>query len=507
MEQAATHDTVPAAGIRARQLVTTAGGSAATTVWLAFIGLLTTPYMLRELGAAGYGVFALITIMSGYLSNLEFGFGHALLRFVARARAIGDRGEERRVLETSLAVFVPAGVAAASLAFLLAPTVVRGFADVPVALQDEALTAFRLGALILLFTLLSTFWGSALVGLGRLSIVVTMRAVNGTLVSAAAVTTVALGGGIDNVLLTQLVLAGLNLGVLAIAVTTTQDGWIVPRIHRPTFAAMARFSGFIFVAGIAYQLMLQGPPTVLAGTRGTAELATYAVPAIVLQQITLLASSASLGFMPLASAESAADDRSRLTAIFRSHMRLTLLVMGPIVAYLVVFAEPLLATWINAGFAARAADPLRLLAWAGLMVALSAPAADVARGLGRPGWIVVYTVASGVLAVLLALVLVSASGAAGVAGALCLSLTPTTVVLVVLVGRRLLGLKAVILVKALAPPLLTVLAVAALYVLGGVVSDGFVGALVTGALVTAIYIAFAYGRVLDARERAAFRRS
>ena len=346
----------------------------------------------------------------------------------------------------------------------------------------------RLGAVILLFTLLSTFAASALVGLGRLSVIVTMRAVNGTLVSAAAVTTVALGGGIDNVLLMQLIVAAFKLGVLVIAVAATQRGWIVPRIHRPTFAAMARFSGFIFVAGMAYQLMLQGPPTVLAGHAGTAELATYAVPAIVLQQLTLLASSASLGFMPLASAESADDDRTRLTAIFRSHMRLTMLVMGPVAAYLAVFAEPLLSTWIDADFAAQAADPLRFLAGAGLMVALSAPAADVARGLGRPGWVLVYTVSAGAVAILAGLVFVEPHGAAGVAGALCLSLTITTIPLVAFVARRLLTLESKLLAAALAPALLAAVSATVLYGLGGIIIDGFTGALVTGAMVTTGYL-------------------
>jgi len=508
METATTHDAAPRAPlIGARQLVGATGGSAATTVWLAFIGLLTTPYMLHQLGAAAYGVFALITIVSGYLSNLELGFGHALVRFVARARGMGDRAEEHRVLETSLAVFVSACAIAATVALLLAPHVVGTFADVPRALRGQALTGARLGAAILGFTLLSAYWSSALVGLGRFSIVVATRAAIGTLVSAAAVVSVALGGGLDTVLLTQLVVTSLSVCVLAAAVISTHDRWIVPRIHRATFTSMARFSGFVFVAGVAYQLMLQGPATVLAGSAGTAELATYAVPAIVLQQLTLLAVSASLGFLPLASAASASTDRSRLAAIFRSHLRLTLLVMGPIVAYLAVFGEPLMATWIDARFAAQAAGPLRFLAGAALMLALSGPAADVARGLGRPGWVVVFTVASAGLTVVLSLVLVSAHGAAGVAFALCAALTMTVLPLVVIVSRRLLSLSTVALAAGLAPVLLAGLASAALYLLGAVVSDSFAGALLSGLLVTVLYALVAYRYVLDDRERRAFRRS
>lgn len=492
--------------IRAAQLVGATAGSAASTVWLAFLGVLTTPYILHRLGAAAYGVFALITILSAYLANLELGFGHALVRFVSRARGMADEVEVRHVLSTSLAVFLAAGATAAGVAFVGAPFVVRQFANVPPALEGEALSALRLGALILLLTLVSTFSTSALIGLGRFSIVVGLRAMAGTLAAAAAVVTVALGGGLVAVLAAQVGVSLLNCAVLAATLIVTQDRWLPPRIHRPTFVAMARFSGFVFAAGLAYQVMLLGPPTVLAGHVTTAELVTYTIPALVLQQLIVLVTSASLGFLPLASAASADADRSRLAAIFRSHLRLTLLVMGPIVAYLAVFAEPLLAAWIDPDFAAAADDPMRFLAGGALMIALSAPPADVARGLGRPGWVVWFTLAAAALEVTFALAFVTSHGATGVSIALCLGLVIATLPLVWIVGRRLLGHRARELIGALALPGLAVLAATSFYVLGAVVSSGFTGAVVTGVVATALYAAIVYRRILEEPERRAFRR-
>ncbi|HUR85627.1 MAG TPA: MATE family efflux transporter [Solirubrobacteraceae bacterium] len=491
--------------IRARQLVGATSASAATTLWLALLGLLTTPYMLHELGAAAYGVFALITIVSAYLSNLEFGFGHALVRFAARAHATGDEVQERRVLETSLAVFFAAALVAGGAAFLLAPRVVRSFATVPAGIQDEAVNAARYGAGILFFALMATFFQSTLAGLGRFQAVVAMRAIGGTLISASAVATVAFGGELDDVLLVQLLVGSVSFLVLA-ALVSGRGRWLLPRFHRPTASEMARYAGFVFLAGLAYQLMLQGPPTVLAGHVDTAELATYTVPAIVLQQVTLLATSASLGFLPLASAESASADRSRLAAIFRSHVRLSLLVMGPIAAYLAIFAEPLLATWIDADFAAEAADPLRFLSAAAIVLAISGPPADVARGLGRPAWIVAYTVSAAALEIVLALALVSRHGAAGVAAGMWIGLTLATLPLLLIVARRLLDLPSAALAAAVAPVLLAVLALTGLYAAGAALGGAFAGAIVTGTIATAAYAAVVWTKVLDDGERRALSR-
>ena len=103
--------------MRPRQLASASLGKlGAVTVWLALLGVVTTPYLIHHLGASLYGIFALLTIMSAYLSNLELGFGHATVRFLARARALEDADEERVVLETSFAVFLAASAIASAAA-------------------------------------------------------------------------------------------------------------------------------------------------------------------------------------------------------------------------------------------------------------------------------------------------------------------------------------------------------------------------------------------------------
>ena len=481
-------------------------GYGAVTIWLALLGLLTTPLLIHELGRSFYGVFALITIMSAYLSNLELGFGAATVRFLARARGSGDDDEERRVLGTSFAVFLAAATVAGLLALAASAFVARHFVHGSAALHDEALAAIRIGAFILFVSLLSSFASSSLQALGRFRVVLGARAVFGTLASAGAVAAVLAGGSLSTVLAVQAAIAATLCVVVVTALARASTARLRPAVDRATLRSMAGFGGFVLAAGLAYQLLLQGPPSVLAGHAPTSEVAAFAVPATILQQLIVLASATSLGFRSFASAESADPDRTRLGAVFRANLRLTLLVMGPVTAYLVVFAHPLFATWIDDGFADDAAGAMRWLAVAALMVALSAPPADVARGLGRPAWVVCFTAAAAALAVGLSFVLVESGGASGVAEAMAVALIVTVIPFAVAVGRGLLALPARWIVGALAGPLCAVLACAAAYALGSALSHGFVAAIVTGALATAAYAALAYAFVLDDREREALRR-
>lgn len=68
--------------------------SYASTIITAISGLLYTPYMLRCIGQSDYGLFSLVTTFLGYFL-LDFGLGNAVVRYVSRYRAKGDKqGEE-----------------------------------------------------------------------------------------------------------------------------------------------------------------------------------------------------------------------------------------------------------------------------------------------------------------------------------------------------------------------------------------------------------------------------
>jgi O-antigen/teichoic acid export membrane protein len=488
-----------------RRLAAQVAGSAGVQVWLAFLGIFTTPFILRGLGSAAYGIFALVSVVSSHLSNLELGFGHATVRYLARARAAGDRAAEQAVLDTSLAVFLAGGTLAGLILLASASFLVTSFFHVPAALQAAAIVAFRLGAVILVCSFLTSFFSAALQAIGRFDWLNGSRGAFGTLAAVGSVTAVAAGGGLPAVFAVQTAVSLASCLVLGFAVVRLRGAGLSPRARRATLREMAAFGLVLFVAGLAYQWMVNGPPIVLAARVSTAELPAFSIPHTILQKLALLVASASAVFFPFASAASADADRTRLAAVFRSHLRLTLLVMGPIAAYLAAFASPLLTAWVSAEFARGAAPCLRLLVFAAVVLSLSGPPADVARALGRPRWVLVYTTAVAVLGVGLSLLLVSSQRAVGVALAVLLSLALGTLPLLLLVGRRLLGLTPAALGSALSGPLIAVAAAGALYLALAMVLRGVLAALAAGALVTALYAAGTAAWVLDPRERAGLR--
>jgi len=486
--------------VQIRQLAPVAGVSAGVTAWLAMLGLITTPIMLHTLGAAAYAIFALITIMAGYLSNLQLGFGDTTLRFLAQARATGDDDAEAKIVGTSLFVFSCAGALAAAVAFFGAPVIATKFADFPSDLEDDAVGAIRLAALILILTFGYSFAQVSLQALGRFRPLLWSRAISGTLISSFAVAAALSFGDVRAVLATQVVVSLLTCIVLFAVLGKALSAPLRPSFNRPTFRKMAGFGAVVLATGIAYQAMMQGPPTALAGLAPAAEVAAFAVAAVVFQQILLLIRAASTGFLPFASAEGASQDRGRLAAVFRSHLRLTIAVIGPIAGFLVVFADPILTAWLGADFAAEVADPLRFLALAGLLLAISTPSADVSAGVGRPAWNLAYALTAAAIGTTSAILLAGQSGASGAALGLLIGVSVATPPFLLLTAYRLLGLPPIRVAASVAAPGLAASAAAGLYFLCSLAIPGFAGALLGGAL-TFLYAIATYRFVLSQDER------
>ena len=63
--------------------------------------LLITPFVIRTLGQTEYGVYKLSASVTAYLLLLDLGVGNAIVRYIAKYRANGDRGSERKFFGVS----------------------------------------------------------------------------------------------------------------------------------------------------------------------------------------------------------------------------------------------------------------------------------------------------------------------------------------------------------------------------------------------------------------------
>src|ERR1700754_3611456 len=73
-----------------------------------------TPFLLAKLGPGGYALWVLLTSVAWYGFLLDFGFGGAIVKYVAEHAARGERAEAREVIASGAWLF--AGLAVLTVA-------------------------------------------------------------------------------------------------------------------------------------------------------------------------------------------------------------------------------------------------------------------------------------------------------------------------------------------------------------------------------------------------------
>ena len=69
------------------------------------IGLVLTPFIIRSLGKAEYGLYTMIGALVGYMTILDFGLNNTIIRFVAKYRAQNKKEDEENFLAHSFIMY------------------------------------------------------------------------------------------------------------------------------------------------------------------------------------------------------------------------------------------------------------------------------------------------------------------------------------------------------------------------------------------------------------------
>ena len=135
--------------------------------------LITTPLLLHKLGKEGMGVIILAKSILGMSGMMAFGMGQATLRYVSKYRAREDHARLSDVLSTTLTFYAILGLALPPHCCSLWPGLWSpGLFDFEPKLFEEAVFAFRVGAVGLFGALMAESVSSALKGFERFDLAV-----------------------------------------------------------------------------------------------------------------------------------------------------------------------------------------------------------------------------------------------------------------------------------------------------------------------------------------------
>lgn len=118
------------------------------------VGILYTPFLIRKLGQAEYGLYSIVNSVISYLTIMDMGFGNAIIIYTSRYLNQGDKEKQYKLHGMFFVIYCIIGLIAAMLGIILYLNVNTLFGN---SMTSEEISKAKIMMLILTFNLAITF--------------------------------------------------------------------------------------------------------------------------------------------------------------------------------------------------------------------------------------------------------------------------------------------------------------------------------------------------------------
>ena len=349
----------------------------------AVAALVAMPILIHALGDARFAVVALAWTTLGYFSLFDLGMGRAITHAVSSRLGTPQSGEIPAVIWTAVALLAPIGVAGAAIMLAITPWLTGSVLAIPPALQAEATMAFRLLAIAIPFTSVTTALRGALEAAQKFGTVNALRVPYGLLTFLGPLAMLPFSRSVIPAV--AVLTAGRAVLLLAhmIACARLVPGFGIVRASRAHLPQLLGFGGWMTVSNVANPFMNTMDRFVLGGAVSLAAVTYYATPHELVTKMWLFTAAVFPVFFP-AFAASAGRDPRRAAVLFDRMMRATLVALFVPTLVLVALAPEILRLWLGGEFAVRSAAVLRVLGVGVFVNCLAQGALTLVHARGRP---------------------------------------------------------------------------------------------------------------------------
>jgi len=329
------------------------GGAALSyvTIFLTnIVGIVLTPFIIRSLGSAEYGLYTMIGALVGYMSVLDFGLNNTIIRFVAKYKAEKDKKGEENFLAHSFIMYSCISVLVVSVGSILYFNLEN--------LYGETLTADQLGKakimmLILIFNLAFSLPGGAFSGIcyGYEEFVLPkiMNIVKYILRSILVVVILLLGADSVGLIVLDTIMNLLMIGVNVFIVFKLLKVRVkIHKFDKSLFSSILSFSLWLFVFAIVHQLRWQFGQLIIGVYYSTAIVAVYAVGSTLGNYYGSFSSAISSVFLPRAMQMTVNNNSPKeLTDTFIKISRIILFALLYILGAFIIVGKDFVYFWVG----------------------------------------------------------------------------------------------------------------------------------------------------------------
>lgn len=321
------------------------------------VGFALTPLVVTRLGAAPYGVWALMLSVIGYMGLIDVGIRGSVGRYVNHYLALADRRALDEVVGTANVVLSFLSLLAGGAALVLAAHFESVFPKTPAALVDDVRICLPILAVGLWLQFMTSIQGNLLSAkeAGYLGNQLNLAVL--VLRAGATVWILLQGLGLPALVVVTVGANALSL-ILTIAVTRRHFGDAMPRLVLYSSARlreMWRYGIAAFASRTASTLATDSAPLIGMWTLGPEAVAVYSVAMTLTQYARRLIDQAGTAIFPSVMKAGAIKDLPSLRSVFVRFMNVSFAVGSLVFVGMMVFSYGFIGLWVGPEYQGGAA--------------------------------------------------------------------------------------------------------------------------------------------------------
>jgi O-antigen/teichoic acid export membrane protein len=368
---------------------------AVATSWLAVlvgavVGFLLTPYLLHHIGDLEFGLYTLVTTLTGYYGLFDLGVRSAVLRFVSRALALHDREEINRVVASAFYFYWGVCILTILGTALVLPWLPQVFR-----ISGQTAHAFQylflLAGIVQGFTFPLNVFAGSLDASGRFDQVYSVQILSLLLRVVVVIVVIRAGGqlfAVGAVVLLSIFLSyilQIPLAIREIPSLSLNPRWV----SRAKLKEMFRYASVTIGVGFGDKLKANIFPVIVGVLAGPVAVTLFSLPTRLLRFPIDGVGTMTEVMNPTSSHLEARRDYEKLRRLLILSAQGAVLLLAPMAVFLFIFGRDLLRLWVGSGY--LSAYPLLVILTLGMSAgATQSGIQAMLFGMGQHKGLIVY---------------------------------------------------------------------------------------------------------------------
>jgi O-antigen/teichoic acid export membrane protein len=348
------------------------------------VGILMTPLIIRGLGTERFGILSLAWVVIGYFSLFDLGLGRATTKFVSEFIGTRKSGTLPSLFWTSLLFNGLLGIIGGLAMAAATPYFVNHIFRIPPELLGEAKASFFILSVSVPVVVITSALRGFLEGGQRFTLVNAVKIPSSSLTFLIPALALPLGLRLPPIV--HLLLIARFASALTYALLCFKAFPVLSRsisINGKLIRFLLSFGGWITVTNVVAPLLVYLDRFFIGSRLSLDAVAFYTAPYQIITRLWILPMSLVVTLFPVFSAIGK-ERQDELGDLYARSSKYLLLIMGPLILFIVLFAGNILQLWLGPEFAQKSTLVLQILAVGVLVNSLVNIPFSIIQGIGRP---------------------------------------------------------------------------------------------------------------------------